>query len=97
MRWAPASWSVCPAPHMAVLRLALPWANLPATTALASLRPEDGQRQGLAAGGNVLMPSFTPAARRAAYRIYDHKAVVDMDAVRRAIAGAGLEHALPEA
>ena len=39
---------------MAVLRLALPWANLPATTALASLRPEDGQRQGLAAGGNVL-------------------------------------------
>ncbi len=27
---------------MAVLRLALPWANLPATTALASLRPEDG-------------------------------------------------------
>ncbi len=43
------------------------------------------------------MPSFTPAARRAAYRIYDHKAVVDMDAVRRAIAGAGLEHALPEA
>ena len=82
---------------MAVLRLALPWANLPATTALASLRPEDGQRQGLAAGGNVLMPSFTPAARRAAYRIYDHKAVVDMDAVRRAIAGAGLEHALPEA
>lgn len=82
---------------MAVLRLALPWANLPATTALASLRPEDGQRQGLAAGSNVLMPSFTPAARRAAYRIYDHKAVVDMDAVRRAIAGAGLEHALPEA
>ncbi|MDY4671994.1 MAG: [FeFe] hydrogenase H-cluster radical SAM maturase HydE, partial [Desulfovibrio sp.] len=82
---------------MAVLRLALPWANLPATTALASLRPEDGQRQGLAAGGNVLMPSFTPAARRAAYRIYDHKAVVDMDAVRRAIAGAGLEHALSEA
>ena len=82
---------------MAVLRLALPRANLPATTALASLRPEDGQRQGLAAGGNVLMPSFTPAARRAAYRIYDHKAVVDMDAVRRAIAGAGLEHVLPEA
>ena len=43
------------------------------------------------------MPSFTPAARRASYRIYDHKVVVDMDAVRRAIAGAGLEHALPEA
>lgn len=40
---------------MAVLRLALPRANLPATTALASLRPEDGQRQGLAAGGNVLI------------------------------------------
>ena len=76
---------------MAVLRLALPWANLPATTALASLRPEDGQRQGLMAGGNVLMPSFTPAARRTAYRIYDHKAVVDMDAVRRAVRDAGLE------
>ena len=36
---------------MAVLRLALPWANLPATTALASLRPEDGQRQGLEQSG----------------------------------------------
>ena len=82
---------------MAVLRLALPWANLPATTALASLRPEDGQRQALPRAATCSCLPFTPAARRAAYRIYDHKAVVDMDAVRRAIAGAGLEHALPEA
>lgn len=59
--------------------------------------PKTVSGRALPAGGNVLMPSFTPAARRAAYRIYDHKAVVDMDAVRRAIAGAGLEHALPEA
>ena len=75
---------------LAVLRLALPTAHLPATTALASLSPEDGQRQGLLAGADVLMPSFTPPDRRAAYRIYDHKAQVSMAAARRAIEAAGL-------
>lgn len=80
---------------LAVLRLVLPTAHLPATTALASLSPDDGQRQGLLAGANVLMPSFTPAACRAAYRIYDNKAQVSLAAARRAITSAGLRHRLP--
>lgn len=80
---------------MAVLRLAAPWLNMPATTALASLDPTRGQQDGLEAGGNVLMPSFTPPLRQAAYRIYDGKARVDMDAVRYAIENARLTHTLP--
>ena len=80
---------------MAVLRLAAPWLNMPATTALASLDPTRGQQDGLEAGGNVLMPSFTPRLRQAAYRIYDGKARVDMDAVRCAIENARLTHTLP--
>ena len=73
---------------LSVLRLALPEADLPATTALASLAP-GGQAEGLRAGANVLMPSFTPAGRRADYRIYDHKAPVSMADAAEAIAAAG--------
>ncbi|MBD5417680.1 MAG: [FeFe] hydrogenase H-cluster radical SAM maturase HydE [Desulfovibrio sp.] len=73
---------------LSVLRLALPEADLPATTALASLSP-GGQAAGLRAGANVLMPGFTPEARRADYRIYDHKAPVSMADAARAITGAG--------
>ena len=76
---------------LSVLRLALPGADLPATTALASLSP-GGQAAGLAAGANVLMPGFTPEARRADYRIYDHKAPVGMADALRAIAAAGRTH-----
>ena len=82
---------------ISVLRLILPWANLPATTALASLSPVQGQRDGLLAGANVLMPSFTPPERRKSYTIYDNKAQVTMQAVREAIAQAGLAHTLDEA
>lgn len=81
---------------VAVLRIALPWANLPATTALATLSPGHGQQDGLLAGANVLMPSFTPAQCQGAYAIYDSKARVSMQAVRTAIAGAGLTHDLDE-
>ena len=73
---------------LSVLRLALPEADLPATTALASLAP-GGQTEGLRAGANVLMPSFTPEERRADYRIYDYKAPVSMADAARAIAEAG--------
>lgn len=78
---------------VAVLRIVLPKASLPATTALATLSPQ-GQRDGLFAGANVLMPSFTPELRRSSYAIYDSKAQVSMQAVRTAIAGAGLTHDL---
>ena len=74
---------------MAVLRIALPHANLPATTALATLDPVAGQREGLRAGGNVLMPGFTPPELRQEYRLYDNKRRVGMEEARRAIAEAG--------
>lgn len=79
---------------MAVLRLALPWANLPATTALASLSPETGQAEGLRVGGNVLMPSFTPPRYRQDYRIYDNKNRVSLLDARKAIEAAGRTHGL---
>ena len=72
---------------LSVLRLALPEADLPATTALASLCPE-GQAEGLRAGANVLMPSFTPLERRKDYCIYDHKAAVSLADAERSIASA---------
>ncbi|MDO5536827.1 MAG: [FeFe] hydrogenase H-cluster radical SAM maturase HydE [Desulfovibrionaceae bacterium] len=79
---------------MAVLRIAMPWANLPATTALATLNPVAGQREGLRAGGNVLMPGFTPAAFRRNYCIYDNKHRVDMEEARLVIESAGRTHSL---
>lgn len=79
---------------IAILRLFLPNANLPATTALASLDAESGQTNGLRAGANVLMPSFTPQACAAKYRIYDNKSRVAVDEAIRAIEKAGRTHNL---
>ena len=74
---------------MSILRLVLPTAYLPATTALATLDPIQGQCEGLRAGGNVLMPSFTPAAYRDDYCIYDHKKRVGTEEALAAIRAAG--------
>lgn len=79
---------------MAVLRLVLPQAHLPATTALASLDPVEGQCHGLVAGGDVLMPSFTPEMYRNEYRIYDHKKRVGVAEACAAIKAAGRTHTL---
>ncbi len=79
---------------LAVLRIVLPWANIPATTALATLDAASGQRDGLLAGANVLMPGFTPMGFREHYRIYDNKNRVDMAGVQAAIEEAGRTHAL---
>lgn len=58
---------------LALSRLVLPWAHLPATTALSSLEKE-GPRLGLTGGANVLMPNITPPEYRRLYEIYPHKA-----------------------
>lgn len=79
---------------LSVLRLALPWANLPATTALATADPAAGQRDGLRAGANVLMPSFTPPRAAADYVIYDAKNRVGVRDAARAIEAAGRSHGL---
>ncbi|MES9996253.1 [FeFe] hydrogenase H-cluster radical SAM maturase HydE [Desulfovibrio aminophilus] len=74
---------------VALLRLASPGLNLPATTALATLDPVAGQTRALRAGANVIMPSFTPTEARAKYRIYDNKADVDLAAALDAATAAG--------
>lgn len=79
---------------IAALRLALPNANLPATTALASIDPEGGQANGLLAGANVLMPSFTPPERAADYVIYDHKNRVSAVNAAQVIESVGMSHRL---
>lgn len=73
---------------IALLRLASPDLNLPATTALATLDPQRGQTRALLAGANVIMPNFTPAEERGKYRIYDNKTPVDLEAAKIAAASA---------
>lgn len=79
---------------LAVLRLCLPRANLPATTALATLDPQAGQTSGLLAGANVLMPAFTPPAAARNYAIYDSKNRVSVRDAAAAIEAAGRVHSL---
>lgn len=57
---------------ISLVRLALPKALIPATTALAS-KDENGTARGVLAGANVVMPNLTPQKYRAGYAIYDGK------------------------
>jgi biotin synthase len=61
---------------LALARLACPEANIPSTTALATLNRETGRELGLARGANVIMPNLTPAPYRALYEIYPDKACI---------------------
>jgi biotin synthase len=61
---------------LALARRLCPDANLPATTALATVDPVSGREDGLRWGANVLMPDLTPVRYRAAYEIYPGKACV---------------------
>lgn len=61
---------------IALARLLCPEANIPATTALATLDPAQGRERGLRAGANVVMPNLTPAPYREGYEIYPGKACV---------------------
>lgn len=59
---------------VALARLACPRANIPSTTALATLNLAQGRELGLARGANVVMPNLTPTKYRALYEIYPSKA-----------------------
>lgn len=61
---------------IALARLVCPRANIPATTALATLNRRDGRELGLVRGANVLMPNLTPAKYRSLYEIYPDKACI---------------------
>lgn len=59
---------------VALTRLVRPLANIPSTTALATLNLEQGRELGLMRGANVVMPNLTPARYRELYEIYPNKA-----------------------
>ena len=62
---------------IALARLVCPQANIPSTTALATLNTARGRELGLSRGANVVMPNVTPAAYRALYEIYPGKACIN--------------------
>lgn len=57
---------------VALTRLMLPDALIPATTALATLDPV-GREMGLLSGANVIMPNLSPSDVRSKYLLYDNK------------------------
>ena len=57
---------------LAITRLFLPDALLPATTALGTIDPF-GREKGLKAGANVVMPNLSPTTVREKYSLYDGK------------------------
>ena len=57
---------------LALVRLTLPRALLPATTALGTIHPQ-GRELGILAGANVVMPNLSPPAVRGKYALYDNK------------------------
>ena len=81
---------------LAMTRLLVPRALLPATTALASVA-EDGRIRGLAVGANVVMPNLSPEDVRKLYAIYDNKKSAGTEAaeslalIRRELLDAGFE------
>jgi biotin synthase len=57
---------------VALTRLLLPRALIPATTALGTISPS-GREKGLMAGANVVMPNLSPKNVRKLYALYDNK------------------------
>lgn len=57
---------------LGLLRLMLPNALLPATTALGTIAT-DGRERGILAGANVVMPNLSPVSERKKYSLYDNK------------------------
>ena len=64
---------------LALTRILLPKALIPATTAMGTLT-SNGRELALQAGANVIMPNLTPGAARKLYEIYDNKISADDDA-----------------
>lgn len=62
---------------VALSRLVRPDANIPATTALATINKQNGRELGLRRGANVVMPNCTPLKYRKLYEIYPAKACID--------------------
>ena len=65
----------------AILRLAMPKALIPSTTAMATLAP-DGRCRGILAGANVVMPNLSPTDTRKQYSLYDNKAALGAESAQ---------------
>lgn len=78
---------------VAALRIAFPWAHIPATTAMGTLDTK-GRERALQAGANVMMPNMTPVVHRARYQIYPDKICLTDDARVCASCVAARIHAL---
>ena len=61
---------------VALTRLMCPQANIPSTTALATINRRNGRELGLQRGANVVMPNLTPLKYRRLYEIYPAKACI---------------------
>lgn len=61
---------------LAVTRIVLKDTHLPATTATGSISEYDHRIDAMAAGGNVIMPNFTPDDYKELYEIYPNKRCV---------------------
>lgn len=64
---------------ISLVRLMLPRALIPATTALGTIDPE-GREKGVLAGANVVMPNLSPAWSRDKYLLYNDKLHSDAEA-----------------
>lgn len=64
---------------LALTRLMLPKALIPATTALGTLDPK-GREKGMLHGANVVMPNLSPMDVRKKYLLYDNKAFTGSEA-----------------
>jgi biotin synthase len=62
---------------VALSRLVCPQANIPSTTALATINKESGRELGLQRGANIVMPNLTPPHYRVLYEIYPEKACIN--------------------
>jgi biotin synthase len=67
---------------VALTRLVCPKANIPSTTALATVNTATGRELGLQRGANIVMPNMTPPFYRQMYEIYPGKACVTDDAFK---------------
>ena len=81
---------------LGLVRLTLPYALLPATTALGTI-DDSGREKGILAGANVLMPNLSPVNVRKKYMLYDNKictgdeAAQCIECLKRRISATGCE------
>jgi biotin synthase len=74
---------------IALTRILCPEANIPSTTALATINRTSGREHGLQRGANIVMPNLTPPRYRVKYEIYPAKACIEETAEQCAMCLAG--------